>query len=495
MEKLLIVIKLSDSVVVPPAAAETDDRLLLGPGYFEAQQLRLRRSRLTLNGGKVVQTPTESICIAEGQARFRAFLSQFRRIFGPKPLACLYALADKPTYLRQPDTTHNILNYFAFEADTPAGLTPQLRTQLAPLVQWPDAEAWWAEGEMPNLTDTAPPPPVATAPVPAAAPPPVENAYYQTLEAATFGFKGKGVKLIESEDFGGQPAHRYLRHVPTTVVNASSPSVTLERHFYKSLGMVFALPPAPPLPTDRPVVGLAPEASLQVFAFPPAQAGELLALFATFKTNFRQRWLLTKATTTQKAHVLLIERAVAMFVEVGKTRLFPLEVLPDIRKLFEQCAAKKLLVVQPAAWQIQDRPGLDLDVEIARMSQFLRVSQHITPLGPALPSQTILVGSVGTDGVIQPAANRGSMVDVYLWGEGITSLGLPDTFEPFRYASAAAAITAGMVATLLSAARSVGKRPSLAAMKAALTTHFRRGGADFSEATLPQVWGTLRGLL
>jgi hypothetical protein len=485
MDKRLVVVKLHDSVVVPVAL--TDANLFLGRDYHQAQYLRLHRPRLSLRASNlVVQEPSQSVCLAAGEQRFRAFLHQFRQAFGNRPLACLYALTDKISYLRQATTDLNILNYFAFATDDDS--RPDVDARL------PDVDHWWTEGPMLNLALLDNEGPVLTptaAPTPPAADVPAENAYYTMLEAAAFPFKGKGIRIIESEDFGGPPGHLYLRHVPTTVVNASAPSSTLERHFYKSLGMVFAKPPVPMLPTHKPVYGLAPEASLQVFAF-PAETGTWLSLFSAFQANFKQRWLLTNAATTQKAHLLLIERAVALFVDTGKTRLFPLEVLPDIRKLLDECAAKKLLVVQPAAWQIEPRPGLDLDVAVADMARFMGGSQRITPLGLSLPSQSIMVGSVDLAGQIQPAANRGSLVDVYLWGEGITSLGVPDEFANFRYASAAAAITAGMVAALLSAARTLGKRPSLAAMKHALSTTFRQGGVAFCPASLPDVWAALR---
>ena len=487
METILIIIKLEDNIFIPKSAAS---KIFLGKDYFKAQRILYDLGR--------VSTPNP-----EG---FIRFFEKFTELFPDKKLFSLYCLADKVSYTKNGQSDENFLNYFAFEQQidntTPnLGLTTafgasglmalSFSTKLEKLLALEEINYWWFEGKMSLMLPNAPSRCTE------------KNTFYNVLRFADFSGKGKNVKLFDAEDYGTLDIkHPYLSKIEKTKVNLSNtPDENVKAHFYKTLGIIFAQMPER---ISKKVVGIAPQAQLGILAFTIPKKisksfvrtnGEEFALV----DNFIQRAInahLFKSSIMGKGEVVLFERQVTLFVGNNITQNFPLEVLPDMRRAYLNCAKNDIIVVQPAGQNVIDTTGLrNPNLEAAANNIMDTHKAKIRFYNFSDRSATILVGAIDKDGKIlkhndtdNMDTNHGPMVDAYLWGECVESLDTGQGVADYGHTSAASAIMAGIVVALQSKAKSVGKKLNTGQLKAVFARTFRKEEQIFVPTTIDVLW-------
>lgn len=488
MQKILVVIKLNDNVII---SSELAHNLILGDkdDFFDAQTLVINALQ-----------PDPDL------TGFINFLSAYKNLGLDQPLACLYYLAKKVPFVTEIATVGNFLNYFAFTYTiNNENLANDFSVLHSTLFSLPAVSHWWCESPM-QLCEapTYPPPPVS----------PV-NLYYDSLKFQDFSpARGKGVTIIDAEDYGDQPQHPYLADLLPSRSRVIHPAFTTKGariHFYKTLGVLFAHPPArsttsSPLPTNirRPVIGLVPNAELAIMAFDYTAISDNLddAFIPNFFARKQIPDLLAKTPPlTNQGNILLFERMVPITVGNDREYNLPLEVLPDMRKAMLSCRRKNIVVIQPSG----ELNGIDfnLDHALQLLLQLLsrqRYTNFNTPFtiadGLFTGSVCITVGALGDGHTILPDTNAGKIVDIYLWGKGIQTLTYPDPsiipdpplFDDYGFTSAASAIAAGITAALQSAAKASDKKLTTTQIKNVFNRTFRVGGVAFNPTTLQTLW-------
>ncbi len=522
MNKTLIVLKLADDVVVPENLPAT---VMLGPDYYAAQKLRL---------AALYKKESET-----DEKSFPTLLSGIQRLFGNKTVFNLYFLCDRVAYYKQGHGAVNVLNHFAFILDATGAELEKELTRLHEVTANVRIDHWWVEGAMTLV------PPARLPTDSYGAWPAVQKLlarrsmkvaravrstttcstpsdYYTVLGAAAFPQRGEGVTILDAEDYGPGPRliprHAYLSGRTINVIPGTLPSDPPAPdpygdvpHFFKTMGVLLAQTPAR---AREALTGLVPGAALILCSFPRAKLSLPQQTVIDFAANFHVRNVITTAITSGRAGVLLIERSVALPYGRSENFNFPIETLLDIRGLFQECIQANVIVVQPAAWQpdIFSTDSPDLDEYLTKLKrygdgqtpalQYTDFSGSFSPATGSGPSATytgsfsVLVSAIDATNAIQAYANQGLLINVYLWGACVRSLSTNGKLSYYSAASAASAITAGIVAALQSAALAKGKRATLAQLNAVFKQCFRAGGgAVYTPATLAQLWTQLQPLL
>jgi hypothetical protein len=514
MNKTLIVLKLADSVVVPE---KLDSTVVLGPGYYEAQKLRL-----------AVYRKEETF----DEKSFLTLLNGIRRLFGNKTVFNLYFLCDRVAYYKQGYGAVNVLNHFAFILDATGDKLEKELTKLREVTANVRIDHWWVEGAMTLTPSPSSPagsygtwhavqrllakrsPKVARA-VRSTTTCSTRSDYYTVLGVDAFLHRGEGVTILDAEDYGPGPRliphHAYLSGRTVDVVPGTLPSDPPASdpygdvpHFFKTMGVLAAQTPARATET---LTGLVPDAAIILCSFPRANLSLPQQTVIDFVANFHVRNVITTAITSGRAGVLLIERSVPLPFSRSASFNFPIETLLDVRGLFQECIQANVIVVQPAAWQSNifstNHPDLNTYLNHLKVYgngqtptlQYTDFSgSFATPSATYTGSFSVLVSAIDATNHIQAYANQGTLINVYLWGACVRSLSRT-RLSYYSAASAASAITAGIVAALQSAALTKGKRATLAQFNTVFTQCFRVGGADYTPTTLTQLWTQLQLLL
>ena len=493
MNKIMIVIKFDDGVVIPDGVDTNYPNIFLGDDFYEAQRL-------------YEQLPTGSV------SDLTTFVWYYKNIFTaffatrqlPLPaLVCLYCLADKLAYLtNSPLDAPNFLTYFAFEYELKRETFRDDLDDLAALVMQNPIAHWWYENPLTlcadvhsEVTDRCL----------------NSNDYYNQLGFQSFPYRGEGVTIIDSEDYGSTPQHTYLPSMTVKLLNEQTDATTISNdHFYKTLGVLFAVSPTHRQTSQPELHGIVPQASLGILAFPYARTvNVVIAEFLDkFWANFTTRTVIpaTLKAGQQRISVLLFERQATLQIEHGNDDSyfsFPLEVFPDMRKAMIACWEKGIIVIQPAGQQGNASSIPNLDTALRRLKRASRHSATYTDFSkPFLPhsdytgSASIMVGALDKTSHIKAQANYGTIIDVYLWGECIESLGSDGHFLPYDFTSAASAIAAGIVGALQSAAMASNKVLTTPQIKSVFNKTFRGGrtagyqGVPFNSTSVPlqELW-------
>ena len=474
-----------------PQNLRNDPGLLLGKQFFAAQAILMDRPQIT---------PDEE--------SFLRLFSIYKNLGLGSPLICLSFLADNLAYIPAASTVGNFLSYFAFvykvdNQNLDAELAP-----VAPFLNDPMVDHWWLEGPMELC---------APRPLPGT---PLVNAYYTSLDFRHFGSRGKNVSIVDAEDFGDKLSkHPYLSdRIRRETLVANERVSSNKAHFYNTVGMLFAVPPATPATSPPPdqIMGIVHNASLVAFAFDNASAFSSVSLIKEFMPNFISRTLtpgINKLLTQQKlkpGDVLLFERMVPIPVGNNTSWTMPLEVLPDMRDAMLTCRRNGIVVIQPAGQG--NGVGFNVDEALTKLSSRRnpRYTDFTVPVALGhnevwQGSVSIMIGALAANGTVKPDANSGSIVDVYLWGEGIKTITYSDhpentatLFANYGYTSAASSIAAGIVAALQSEAITLpgGKPMTTAQFKVVFRKMFRQGGASiFTSHSLKDLWRACRDVL
>jgi len=234
METVLIIVKLNNNIFIQPNDAT---KVYLGKGYFKAQDIYHYSN-------KNDEEHLSSISTEINKEGFKNFTENFQSLFPKTKLYALYCLADKVSYIKNSTPKENILNYFAFRYQPSKGQgqsnflaiddkkneiyatdIPASPTKIEQLVNSPEIDHWWYEGEM---TLTAPTSGGCDG---------VVNAYYDILDFKNFPSKGENVLLFDAEDYGSMTIdHPYLSNINKHSKSIeNTPTATTKNHFYKTL--------------------------------------------------------------------------------------------------------------------------------------------------------------------------------------------------------------------------------------------------------------------